>query len=148
MTRSIRRKATLAAVGVTGAAGALALALTGPSVAFAEDPSGSPTPSASASADSDRATKHAQRQAELAEALAKELGVDKEKVAAALAKIDSERAAARPDLAKPDRAADLKTRLDKAVSEGKLTRAEADAILKAADAGVLPFGGGHRGPAR
>jgi hypothetical protein len=37
----------------------------------------------------------------------------------------------------------LKTRLDAAVTAGKLTRAEADAILKAAENGVLPQGLGR-----
>ena len=138
MARSIRRTATITALGVTGAAGVLALALVGPNVAFA-DPSPSPSSSSGTSAD-DRATKRAQQQDELATALAKELGIDKAKVAAALEKVQTERAAA----AKAERLADLKTRLDAAVTAGKLTRAEADAILKAAENGVLPQGGpGH-----
>ena len=139
MARSIRRTATITALGVTGAAGVLALALAGPNVAFA-DPSPSPSSSTGAPAD-DRATKRAQQQDELATALAKELGIDKAKVAAALEKVQTEREAA----AKAERLADLKTRLDAAVTAGKLTRAEADAILKAAENGVLPQGLGHPG---
>jgi hypothetical protein len=45
-----------------------------------------------------------------------------------------------------DRAArlqQLKSRLDQAVTDGKLTRAEADAIVRAAEAGVLLGGGNH-----
>jgi len=138
MARSIRRTATITALGVTGAAGVLALALAGPNVAFA-DPSPSPSSSSGTTTD-DRAAKRAQQQDELAAALAKELGIDKAKVAAALEKVQTERAAA----AKAERLADLKTRLDAAVTAGKLTRAEADAILKAAENGVLPQGGpGH-----
>jgi len=139
MARSIRRTATITALGVTGAAGVLAMALVGPNVAFA-DPSPSPSSSSGTSAD-DRATKRAQQQDELATALAKELGIDKAKVAAALEKVQTEREAA----AKAERLADLKTRLDAAVTAGKLTRAEADAILKAAENGVLPQGYGRPG---
>jgi hypothetical protein len=139
MARSIRRTATITALGVTGAAGVLGLALVGPNVAFA-DPSPSPSSSSGTSAD-DRAAKRAQQQGELAEALAKELGIDKAKVAAALEKVQTEREAA----AKAERLADLKTRLDAAVTAGKLTRAEADAILKAAENGVLPHGPGRPG---
>jgi hypothetical protein len=65
------------------------------------------------------------------------LGIDKAKVAAALEKVE----AARRAEAKADRIAGLKTRLDAAVQEGKLTAEEAAAILKAAEAGVFPHGG-------
>jgi hypothetical protein len=137
MARSIRRTATITALGVTGAAGVLALALAGPNVAFA-DPSPSPSSSSGTTTD-DRAARRAQQQDELATALANELGIDKAKVAAALEKVQTEREAA----AKAERLADLKTRLDAAVTAGKLTRAEADAILKAAENGVLPQGLGR-----
>jgi len=84
------------------------------------------------------------RHQQLASALAKELGVDESKVSDALEKLRSEQ---KPEGTRKPPREDLKTRLDKAVEEGKLTRAEADAVLKAAEAGVLgPFGGGHRGP--
>jgi hypothetical protein len=56
-------------------------------------------------------------------------------------KVQTERDA----VAKAQRIADLKTRLDAAVTAGTLTRAEADAILKAAENGVLPAGGHGRG---
>lgn len=70
---------------------------------------------------------------EFAAALAAKLGVPEEKVTAAL-----ESARAKADEARrADRTAKLKERLDKAVADGKLTRAEADAVRKAADAGVL-----------
>jgi ABC-type phosphate/phosphonate transport system substrate-binding protein len=140
---SMRRKATLAGIGLAGAGGVLAFALMGPGAALA-DPTPSPSASASASASPrDHEDKRAERQDALAEALAKELGIDKAKVAAALEKVHSDLAAD----AKADRLADLKTRLDQAVTEGTLTREQADAILKAAEAGVLPHGGGggHHG---
>jgi hypothetical protein len=100
------------------------------------------------------AAERAKRQDELAAGLATELGIDKAKVAAALEKV---LAAQKPDpktrpegATRPDRTAELKTRLDEAVKAGKLTAEESAAILKAAEAGVLPPGGpggGHgRGP--
>jgi hypothetical protein len=77
--------------------------------------------------------------------------VDKAKVAAALEKVEAARRAehagrtpAKPDPAK--RLEDLQTRLDAAVKEGKLTAEESAAIRKAAEAGVLPFGGRPGGP--
>jgi hypothetical protein len=72
--------------------------------------------------------------AALAKSLAGKLGIDEAKVSAALTEI---RAAAQAE-----RAAALKTRLDKAVSEGTLTQAEADAVTKAVEKGVI--GGGNR----
>jgi hypothetical protein len=153
MTRTFRRKATLAGLGLSAAGGLLALALVGPGIAQA-DPT--PAPSASGSAapggKADREARRAQEQADLAAKLAKELGVDQAKVQAALDKISSEQQAQ----AKADRLAALKQRLDQAVKDGKLTQAEADAIYKAAENGVFPDGGpggpggpGHgRGPGR
>jgi hypothetical protein len=148
MTRSIRRKVTFAGIGVAGAGALLAFALAGPNAAFADpsaSPSGSASPSSSAAPDADKpgrtqADREA-RQNELAEKLAKELGVDQAKVKAALEKIQSEEQAAN----KAERLAALKTRLDQAVKDGKLTQAEADAIYKAAENGTLPGGGGGPG---
>ena len=134
--------AALAGLAVTGVAG-VALAA---NPAQAEAPS--PTPSASSSAAAgrpDRGAERAQRQDELAGALATELGIDKAKVAAALEKVQNAQRAK----ATAERTAELKTRLDEAVKAGKLTADQAAAILKAAEAGVLPgggpggFGGGH-----
>jgi len=78
----------------------------------------------------------AQREAAMAKALASELKVDEAKVTKALDEIRAERDAASK--------ADLKTRLDEAVKAGKLTAEEADAVVKATDAGVIPYGGGRR----
>lgn len=69
------------------------------------------------------------RQAAFAKALAAELGVSEEKVTAAL-----EKARAAADA---DRTARLKERLDAAVAAGKITQADADAVLRVARAGVL-----------
>jgi hypothetical protein len=115
-----------------GAAGVLAAGIAVP--AFAQNQEPAPGPSAS-TADQRRAD----RQATLAEALAKELGLETDKVAAALAKVQGQL----DDRAKADRLSRLKTQLDQAVTDGKITREQADAILAAAEAGVLPNGRGH-----
>jgi pyruvate/2-oxoglutarate dehydrogenase complex dihydrolipoamide acyltransferase (E2) component len=77
--------------------------------------------------------KSAERQKEYAAALAAKLGLSEDKVTAALEKV---RAQAREDR-QAQRTDKLGERLDKAVADGKLTKAEADAVRKAADAGVL-----------
>jgi hypothetical protein len=138
--KASRRLPVLAGIGAAGVAGVAALAFA-VSPAQAEDPTPSPSASASSPATGkpDREAARAQRQDELAAALATELGIDKAKVAAALEKVE----AARRTEAKADRIADLKTRLDAAVKDGKLTAEESAAILKAAEAGVFPQGGGH-----
>lgn len=74
--------------------------------------------------------------AELATQLAEKLGIDQAKVTTALGEIDDEATATRKEA--------FSTKLDEAVAAGTLTRAEADAVLKAAEAGVIPIGGGPR----
>jgi hypothetical protein len=69
------------------------------------------------------------REAALAKALAEKLGVDETKVTKAFAEIRAAREA--------DRAAELRTKLDAAVADGTLTRAEADAVTKAVEKGVI-----------
>ena len=71
----------------------------------------------------------ATRQAELSKSLAAALGVDEAKVTAALEELRTAQ--------QEDRAAALKTRLDQAVTAGKLTQAEADAVTKAVQNGVI-----------
>lgn len=83
------------------------------------------TPSADPSARPDPA----QRDAELATQLADKLGIDKAKVTKALEEIRAARQA--------ERAAALKSRLDAAVKAGTLTQAEADAVTKAVEKGVI-----------
>lgn len=134
MTRSIRRKVTFAGLGVAGAGALLAVGLAGSGAALA-DPSPSPSGSASAAAPGfGRWADREARRNERAEKLARELGVDEAKVKAALEKIRTEEQAE----ARSDRLAALKTRLDRAVKDGKLTQAEADAIYKAAENSTLP----------
>lgn len=139
MQRSTKLTTAVAGVAATGTAGILGLMLAGSPAQADPSPSASGAPSASAPANApaDREADRAQRQDELAGALATELGVDKAKVAAALEKVQADQQAK----AKADRAAQLKTRLDEAVKAGKLTADEAAAIQKAAEAGVLPQGG-------
>jgi hypothetical protein len=72
-------------------------------------------------------------EAALAKSLAESLGIDEAKVTAALEELRNE--------AQSERAAALKTRLDKAVADGKLTQAEADAVTKAVEQGVIGGGG-------
>lgn len=141
MKLSNRRAVSLSGLAVLAAGGVLGVALTVPGAAFAEP---APTPSGSATAGPSssggpaaRDERRAERRSELAADLAAELGIEQSKVAAALEKVREKRAAE----ARTERTARLKTRLDAAVTAGTLTREQADAILKAAEAGVLP--GGH-----
>ncbi|WP_240136551.1 hypothetical protein [Streptomyces sp. MUM 178J] len=140
-----RARAGLAIAGIAG------LGLLFPAVALAQDDGQSAaSESASASASDDRAEhrkdhrqqgkeRREERQQELASALAKELGVSEDKVTAALEKIRGEKQQER----KEDRQQRLSERLKKAVEEGTLTQEQADAVLEAAESGVLP--GGHGG---
>ena len=74
-----------------------------------------------------------------ATAVAKQLGIDAAKVTSALADVEQQFRAQRF----AEHEADLKARLDQAVTDGKLTLAEADAVLKAAKAGIIGVGGGR-----
>jgi 3-hydroxyisobutyrate dehydrogenase-like beta-hydroxyacid dehydrogenase len=74
----------------------------------------------------------AERDAALAKSLASSLGVSEAKVSAALAEIRS--------AADQQRATNLRTKLDAAVKAGTLTQAEADAVTKAVDQGVIRVG--------
>jgi hypothetical protein len=65
----------------------------------------------------------------LAASLAKSLGIDEAKVTAALGELRTAEQA--------KHAAALKPRLDQAVKDGTLTQAEADAVTKAAEKGVI-----------
>ncbi len=76
------------------------------------------------------------RQAAFVKALATELGIDEAKITTALEELSAER--------KAERAARGKAVLDQAVKDGKLTQAEADAVQKAADQGIVRIGGRGR----
>jgi len=78
----------------------------------------------------------AEREAALAAALASGLGIDEARVTEALDAIRADAQAARKEA--------FSDRLAQAVTDGTLTQAEADAVQKAADAGVIPNGGGRR----
>ncbi|MGM9474248.1 hypothetical protein ACS5PJ_19845 [Pseudarthrobacter sp. YS3] len=73
---------------------------------------------------------HLAKEAAVAKSLAASLGIDEAKVTAAIDELRSTHKAT-------DRAAAMKTRLDKAVAAGKLTQAEAEAVTKAVESGVL-----------
>lgn len=143
-------KKKLITIGGAGAAAVLGLGLLVPAVAFAEGATSSPSASATPApgkGSTDREQRHAEHQQALAEGLAKELGIDQDKVEAALEKVQSQLRSE----ANADRQAQLKTRLDQAVKDGKLTQEQVDAILKAAESGALPgggFGGHGRGGPR
>ncbi|OKI77681.1 hypothetical protein [Micromonospora sp. CB01531] len=152
MIRKMSRKHVLAGL---AAAGVLGVGIAAPTVALADDKSPSPSASANADQGTDRKQQRADRQAEFADALAKELGVSTDKVTAALEKIREQHQGDRPERPstedrqawQQERQAQLKERLDQAVKDGKLTQEQADAVLKAVEAGVFPGpgGGGHRG---
>ena len=72
----------------------------------------------------------------MAKALAEKLGLAEDKVTTALAEIREAHQA--------ERAAALKERLDAAVQDGTLTQAEADAVTKAVEKGVIGGGFGRR----
>jgi hypothetical protein len=76
---------------------------------------------------------HAAREAALAKSLASSLGIEESKVTAALEELRT--------AAQADHASALKARLDKAVTDGTLNQAEADAVAKAVEKGVI--GGGR-----
>ena len=79
-----------------------------------------------------KAERTAQREAYV-KALAKELGVDADKVTTALKEIAQEQREARQG--------EEKERLAKAVTDGTLSQAEADAVQKALDEGIVRLGG-------
>lgn len=73
--------------------------------------------------------------AEFAAGIAAELGLDEADVLAALEEVAAARVA--------ERAADDQAVLDEAVSDGTLTQAEADAVAKAIEEGIVHVRGGH-----
>ncbi|EWT00448.1 hypothetical protein N865_15470 [Intrasporangium oryzae NRRL B-24470] len=82
------------------------------------------------------AADRAAMQTELATKLAAALGVDEAKVQTALTELRAAHEAERQKA--------FDDRLAKAVTDGKLTQAEADAVKKAAQEGVIGMGGGPR----
>jgi hypothetical protein len=80
----------------------------------------------------DPGTPRTEDDAALAKALAESLDVDEAKVTAALAELRSARQA--------ERAQAVADRLAEAVTAGTLTQAEADAVQKAAEAGIVHVG--------
>lgn len=84
----------------------------------------------------DREAARTARQAAFAKALAAELGIDEAKVTAALDELRAAR--------ETERTARQKATLDQAVTDGKLTAAEAEAVQKAVDQGIVRIGNGGR----
>lgn len=86
--------------------------------------------------------RRAAQQDAFAAALADELGLDTETVAAAVDTVRDQMRAEHD----AERAAALQDQLDQAVADGELTQEQADAIIAAREAGALPLGGrGGRG---
>lgn len=83
-----------------------------------------------------------QERADFTKELAKKLGIDQAKVTTALDQLRTEQQAQ----AKTTFRTELSSRLDKAVSAGKLTSADRDSVLKAFDAGVLAPQPGDQAP--
>ena len=136
-------KKALVGAGIAGVA-AVTIALAGPSIASAADPS--PEPSSTSSANSG-----ANQGQDFAAALAAELGLDEATVKAALDKVRADHPGrghggappqGAPQQGAPQQKEDLTDRLDAAVVAGTITQEEADAVKKVAEAGVLK--GPHR----
>lgn len=79
------------------------------------------------------------RHTAFAKALAAELNIDEATVTTAMAELQTERETART--------ANKKATLDQAVTDGILTQAEADAVKKANEAGIVFIRGGRHGRA-
>ena len=134
------RKLIAGAAGVALAAG-VGLGMT--QLAQAETPaptpttSASPTPGDSTTPTDYRSHGHGHgRKGFDAEALATKLNIDEAKVTTALKELRTE--------VKTAATAGQKATLDQAVTDGTLTRTEADAVQKAIDAGIVSIrGGGH-----
>ncbi|AKL69202.1 hypothetical protein OHU17_03870 [Streptomyces goshikiensis] len=141
--------------GITAGVVLAGIGLAFPAVAFAEDHSKPATAAEARPHAGKGAELREEHRKELAEALAKDLGVPVDKVTGSLEKFRAaqgekhreerkdrkdERAGERPDAAALQKK--LADRLDQAVKDGKLTRAQADAVIAAAKAGVLPGPGG------
>lgn len=100
------------------------------------DPKTKPTTDPTTQPTTDPKADAATRQAALAKVLAGKLGIDEAKVTTALQEIQTE--------AQAERTAAFTAKLDAAVKASTITQAEADAVLKAAEAGVIGMGGGPR----
>ncbi len=93
-------------------------------------------PTAGSTDPADRDAAREERRAGMAAALAEELGIDEATVSTALSELQAD--------AQATRTANRQATLDQAVTDGKLTQAEADAAQKVMDSGLMGNrGGGH-----
>ena len=132
------KRSIIQTVVVSAVVGVLGAGLLVPAVA--QD---APEDTATSEETTDPVTRREERRAEFATALAEELGLDADTVAAAIETV-------REDLHEAHRAERLEAleqRLADAVAAGELTQEQADALLAAHEAGISPFGGprGHHG---
>lgn len=123
-----------------GATGVLLLGAAYP--ALAQDATEEPTASDEETASDDREARATARADELASALAEELDLSTETVAAALEAVQTRLA----EQLEAEHLAALEERLAEAVADGALTQEQADALLAAQEAGVLGDGRGGHGP--
>ncbi|GAA0802734.1 hypothetical protein [Spirilliplanes yamanashiensis] len=132
MFRPTRRSTALAALGLLGVGGALAVSLADRAVEPA--PPVPPAPGPARPAREPKAARRARRRrAALAAGLARELRMDAAEVRAALERFDVDAA----HEARARARAALKTRLDAAVAAGELGAPDGAAVMRAVDAGIL-----------
>lgn len=119
---------------------AVAALVTGALTAGAILPAVAQGPTEDSAASEIREDRRAAHHAAFAEALAAELGLDTDQVSEAVATVREQ--------LRTEHQAQRRTMMEERLAEaGDLTEAEADAILEAHEAGVMPFGGhgGNRG---
>ncbi|MEP7738507.1 hypothetical protein ABKW28_12690 [Nocardioides sp. 31GB23] len=142
----MRRTATFTAGVVLAATAGTGLAAWGvPALAQDTEDQGSQVAGQGADDDEDAEDRRDEVQAALAEALAAELGLDADEVAAALEKVQTDLR----DEMRTEHLERLEERLAEAVEAGELTQEEADEALERAGSGELRGPGrrgGHGGP--
>lgn len=141
----MRRTATFTAGVVLAATAGTGLAAWGVPALAQDTESQSSQVAGQGEEDTDAEDRRAEMQAALADALAAELGLDADEVAAALEKVQTD---LRTEM-QTEHLERLEERLAEAVEAGELTQEEADEVLERAESGELRGPGrrgGHGGP--